>query len=261
MRSSFVRSRPASAQTEYTPIGHTVNLASRMQSLANAGAIVISDSTRKLVEGYFELRSLGPARLKGISDSVRLYEVAGLGPLRTRLERSAGRGLSKFVGRSQEKTELPQRCASLREQGRGGSSPWSPSPASANRDYSSNSKPPAEEDWTVMEAFSVSHGKASPYLAGDRAAAWLFRDHREATTRPVRREKVAERDRQFGPSLEDSLPYLYTLLEIDDDKERLARNGSAAAAVADASRLWLPVAGRSRSKAVDVDRRGSALAR
>ena len=90
-------------QTEYTPIGHTVNLASRMQSLANAGAIVISDSTRNLVEGYFALRSLGPARLKGIHHSVRVYEVAGLGPLRTRLERSAGRGLSKFVGRAQEK--------------------------------------------------------------------------------------------------------------------------------------------------------------
>ena len=90
-------------QTEYTPIGHTVNLASRMQSVANAGAIVISDNTRNLVEGYFALRSLGPTRVKGINDSVRVYEVAGLGPLRTRLERSAGRGLSKFVGRAQEK--------------------------------------------------------------------------------------------------------------------------------------------------------------
>ena len=65
-----------------------------MQSLANAGAIIISDSTRNLVEGYFALRSLGPTRLKGLNKSVRIYEVAGLGPLRTRLERSAGRGLS-----------------------------------------------------------------------------------------------------------------------------------------------------------------------
>jgi len=42
--------------TEYTPIGHTVNLASRLQSLAAAGSTVISDSMRTLVEGYFALR-------------------------------------------------------------------------------------------------------------------------------------------------------------------------------------------------------------
>ena len=105
-------------QTEYTPVGHTVNLASRMQSLANAGAIIISDSTRNLVEGYFSLRAMGPTRLKGINESVRVYEVAGLGPLRTRLERSAGRGLSKFVGRSKER-EIFRLAAQLAKSGSG----------------------------------------------------------------------------------------------------------------------------------------------
>jgi class 3 adenylate cyclase len=42
-------------QVEYTPIGHTTNLASRMQTLANPGSTVIAESTRKLVEGYFAL--------------------------------------------------------------------------------------------------------------------------------------------------------------------------------------------------------------
>ena len=44
--------KTGAGHTEYTPIGHTVNLASRLQSLANAGSTVISDSTRILVEGY-----------------------------------------------------------------------------------------------------------------------------------------------------------------------------------------------------------------
>ena len=51
--------KTGAGHTEYTPIGHTVNLASRLQSLASAGSTVISDSTRKLVEGYFALRPLG----------------------------------------------------------------------------------------------------------------------------------------------------------------------------------------------------------
>src|SRR6202008_698591 len=83
-------------QTEYTPIGHTTNLASRMQAVAPTGSIAISEPTRKLVEGYFALKPLGPTKVKGVSEPVNGYEGNGLGPLRTRLQRSAGRGLSKF---------------------------------------------------------------------------------------------------------------------------------------------------------------------
>ena len=36
-------------QTEYTPIGHTTNLASRMQAVAPTGSIAVSEHTRKLV--------------------------------------------------------------------------------------------------------------------------------------------------------------------------------------------------------------------
>src|ERR1700729_3940639 len=89
-------------QTEYTPIGHTTNLASRMQALAPTGSIAVSENTRKLCEGYYILKPLGPTRVKGVSEPVNVYEVTGLGPLRTRLQRSAGRGYSKFVGRQRE---------------------------------------------------------------------------------------------------------------------------------------------------------------
>src|SRR5713101_5552600 len=81
-------------QVEYTPIGHTANLASRMQTLAMPGSVVVSENSRKLVEGYFALKPLGPTKVKGVSEPVNVYEVIGLGPLRTRLQRSAGRGLT-----------------------------------------------------------------------------------------------------------------------------------------------------------------------
>jgi class 3 adenylate cyclase len=86
------------AQAEYTPIGHTTNLASRMQALAPVGSIAVTEATRKLCEGYFILRSLGPARIKGANEPVNVYEVTGLGPLRTHLQQAAARGLTKFVG-------------------------------------------------------------------------------------------------------------------------------------------------------------------
>jgi class 3 adenylate cyclase len=76
-------------QVEYTPIGHSISLASRLQALANPGSIAISESLRKLVEGYFTLKPLGPARIRGSSEPVELYELTGLRPLRTRLQRAA----------------------------------------------------------------------------------------------------------------------------------------------------------------------------
>src|SRR6266849_5339625 len=67
--------------TEYTPVGHAANLAARMQTVAPAGGIVISEVTRRLVEGYFELRELGPTEVKGIEEPIKVYEVIGVGPL------------------------------------------------------------------------------------------------------------------------------------------------------------------------------------
>src|SRR5262249_2433827 len=59
--------RTGDSKAEYTPIGHTVNLASRLQSLASAGSTIISDSTQRLVEGFFALRALGSTQVRGLS--------------------------------------------------------------------------------------------------------------------------------------------------------------------------------------------------
>ena len=93
---------------EYTPIGHSTSLAARMQALAPTGSIAVTDATRKLCEGYFTFEPLGPTRVKGVSEPVNVYEVTGLGPLRTRLQRAAGRGFTKFVGRVRELAQLGQ---------------------------------------------------------------------------------------------------------------------------------------------------------
>ena len=78
--------RTADAHTEYTPIGHSTSLAARMQTLAPTGSIAITEATRKFTAGYFELKALGPTRVKGVSEPVNVYEVLGLGALRTRLQ-------------------------------------------------------------------------------------------------------------------------------------------------------------------------------
>jgi class 3 adenylate cyclase len=105
----------AEGRDEYVPVGHSIGLASRMQALAPPGSIVVTESTRKLCEGYFNYRSLGPTNVKGVSETVEIYEVTGLGPLRTRLQRSAARGLTRFIGREDEMRTLWNRWEVARE--------------------------------------------------------------------------------------------------------------------------------------------------
>ena len=208
------------AHTEYTPIGHTVNLASRLQSLASGGATVISDSTRKFVEGYFALRQLGPAHVKGIDEPINVHEVVGLGPLRTRLERSAGRGLSKFVGRGKEK-EILRRAAEAARSGSGQIVAVVADPGVGKSRLFFEFKAEAQSGWTVLEAFAVSHGKGSAYVPIVELLHSYF-DIVPEDGAVARREKVASLVTSLDPDMEGSLPYLYALLEIADDKERLA---------------------------------------
>ena len=98
--------------TEYTPIGHSTSLAARMQLLAPVGSIAATDATRRLCEGYFTFKPLGPTVVKGVKEPVEVFEVTGRGPLRTRLQRSASRGFTKFVGREHEMAAL-RRAAQL----------------------------------------------------------------------------------------------------------------------------------------------------
>jgi class 3 adenylate cyclase/tetratricopeptide (TPR) repeat protein len=208
-----------STHTEYTPIGHTVNLASRLQSLANAGSTVISDSTRTLVEGYFALRPLGPAQAKGISGPINVHEVVGLGPLRTRLQRSAGRGLSKFVGRTKEKEALRRAAARAHSGGQIVAVVAEPGVGKSRLFF--EFKAEVQSEWTVLEAFSISHGKGSAYLPIVELLHGYFDIAGEDSVH-ARREKVAAKIRALDPDLESGLPYLLALLEIADDKDRLA---------------------------------------
>jgi class 3 adenylate cyclase len=73
-------------RTDYDPIGHSMSLAARMESLATPGSVVVSEHTHKLTEGYFQFRDLGPTKVKGVNEPVGIYEVTGVGPLKTKLQ-------------------------------------------------------------------------------------------------------------------------------------------------------------------------------
>src|SRR6516225_9091184 len=140
-------------RTEYTPIGHTANLAARMQVIAPSGSIAITEHTRRLAEGYFQLKPRGPTRVKGLSEPVEVYEVTGLGPLRTRLQRVAVRGFTKFVGRERE-IEALKHAAEQARAGHGQMVAAMAEPGVGKSRLFYEFKLSSRSDWMVLEAFS-----------------------------------------------------------------------------------------------------------
>src|SRR5262249_314548 len=93
--------------TDYSPVGHSVHLAARMEQLATPGAIVVSAYTHRLTESYFTFKDLGPPPIKGVEEPLNIWEGVDGGPRRTRLEVSGSRrGLTRFVGRQSEMEQL-----------------------------------------------------------------------------------------------------------------------------------------------------------
>ncbi|MBV8356744.1 MAG: AAA family ATPase [Deltaproteobacteria bacterium] len=197
---------------EYTPIGHTTNLAARLQTVAPTRSIAISEQTRKLVEGYFQLKALGPTKVKGVSEPVNVYEVTGLGPLRTRLQRAARRGLSKFVGRAAE-MEAMRHALELAKMGRGQIVAAVGEPGVGKSRLFFEFKARSRSGCLVLETFSVSHGKASAYLPVIELLKNYFEIEAEDDDRK-RREKVNGKVLTLDRSLEDTLPHLFSLLGI-----------------------------------------------
>jgi class 3 adenylate cyclase/predicted ATPase len=207
--------------TEYTPIGHTANLASRMQTLAPTGSIAVSENTRRLVEGYFVLKPLGPTKVKGLSEPTNVYEVTGIGPLRTRLQRAVGRGLTKFVGREHEMEAL-KHAAELARQGHGQIVAAMAEPGVGKSRLYFEFKAISQSGWMVLETFSISHGKASAYLPVLDLLHGYFKIA-SADDERTRREKVAGRLAMLDPTLEDTRPYLFSLLGIIEGADPLAQ--------------------------------------
>src|SRR5262252_580830 len=159
-----VRSIDNDLNIEYSALGHTTHLAARMEELASAGAIVMTATTLRDVEGFVEVKPLGTVQAKGVTRGVEAYELTGTTAARTRVQARAARGLTPLVGRQSEVelfNKLVEQTAACRgqifalvgEPGMGKSR--------LVHEFTRHQLSPA---WLVLEAASVSYGKATPYL-------------------------------------------------------------------------------------------------
>ena len=104
------------AAQEEAVVGETPNLAARLQALAEPGAVVVAEGTRRLLGGLFALRDLGASALKGFAAPVRAFAVAGEAAAEGRFEaRHAAGAPTPLVGREQELALLLDRWERAKE--------------------------------------------------------------------------------------------------------------------------------------------------
>jgi class 3 adenylate cyclase len=96
----------ATARIEDNFTGSALNIASRLQSLAAPGEVVMAQSTARLVEGLFETRALGPQILKGFVDPIDAFVPTAVRAGRSRFERRLEATRAPLINRHKERDVL-----------------------------------------------------------------------------------------------------------------------------------------------------------
>src|SRR5262245_37919494 len=217
-----VRSVGSDLRMDYSAVGQTTHLAARMEQLAEPGTVLVTPATCALAEDFIQVRPLGPTPVKGLIEPLPVYEVVGATMARSRLQALAARGLTKFVGRSAELTELAdaldvaraahgQVVAVVGEPGVGKS-----------RLFWEFTHSPRTEGCCVIEAPSVSYGKATAYLPITELLKAYFQIEVNDDVGNIR-EKVTGKLLTLDRALEPSLPPLLALLDVSVSDESWAR--------------------------------------
>src|SRR5213595_1685664 len=96
-------------------VGETPNIAARLQTLAAANTVLISESTRRLVWAAFEFQDVGLQELKGVTEPLHVYRVLSPKNTASRFEAAHTGSLTPLVGRSSELSLLLDRWRKVKE--------------------------------------------------------------------------------------------------------------------------------------------------
>src|SRR5262245_58132332 len=201
---------------DYTAVGQTVHLAARMEQMATPGSIMMTAGTVQLTEGYAQVKPLGPASVKGLTEPVEVYEVTGVGAARSRLQAAAARGLTRFVGRDVE-TEQLRKALELARSAHGQVVGVVAEPGlGKSRLFFEFIHSHRTQGWLILEGGSISYGKATPYLPVINLLKAYFKIQDRDDQREIR-EKVTGKLLPLDKSLEATLPAFLALLDVPVD--------------------------------------------
>jgi class 3 adenylate cyclase/tetratricopeptide (TPR) repeat protein len=202
-------------RVEFKAVGDTVNLASRMEGLAEPGSTYVTEDTFRITEGLFRFEVLGEHVIKGRADMVKAYRVIAPSTHRTRFDVSAERGLTPFVGRERE-LELLLDGFERAKTGRGQAfSIMSEAGVGKSRLLYEFRKAVANEDVTFMEGKCLSYSRGVAYHPVIDIVKSNF-DVVEGDGDFEIREKLKRGLKVLNTDESSTLPYLLELLSVKD---------------------------------------------
>jgi predicted ATPase len=202
-------------RVEFKAVGDTVNLASRMEGLAEPGTTFVTEDTFRLTEGLFRFEVLGEHAVKGRADTVKAYRVIAPSTRRTRFDVSAERGLTPFVGRERE-IELLLDGFERTTAGRGQAfSIVSEAGVGKSRLLYEFRKAVINENATFLEGKCLSYSRNIAYHPVIDILKSNF-DIQEHDGESEIRKKVQNGLKVLGADEASTLPYLLELLSVKD---------------------------------------------
>ncbi|MGE0484626.1 MAG: adenylate/guanylate cyclase domain-containing protein [Gammaproteobacteria bacterium] len=201
-------------RTDYVPVGHSTNLAARMEQLAAPGTILVTAQTHAYARGWFEFRARGALDVKGVEEPVEVFELVAASGARTRLDAAAGRGLTRFVGRTLEHQQLLHVYEEVLA-GRGQIMAVVGEPGLGKSRLFHEFERGLPRDCRVLRAHPVSHGRGTAYLA----VIELLRDWLGIDPAADHASREAALDRHLvplGAEFYPLRPYLERLLDVGE---------------------------------------------
>jgi len=217
-----VRSIGSDLRMDYSAVGQTTHLAARMEQMAKPDSILITPDVLRLAEGFVVVTSLGTRTVKGLSEPIELYELMGASTVPSRLQASAARGLTKFVGRTEEMAQVAQALERARA-GHGQVVAVVGEPGvGKSRLYWEFTHSHRTQGWLILEASSASYGKATACLPIIDLLRAYFQIETRDDTRKIH-EKVTGKVLSLDRALEASLAAFFSLLDVGAEDPEWAR--------------------------------------
>jgi class 3 adenylate cyclase/tetratricopeptide (TPR) repeat protein len=202
-------------RVEFKAVGDTVNLASRMENLAEPGTTYVTEETFKQTEGLFRFEALGEKEVKGKKELVKTYRVIAPSGRRTRFDVSAERGLTRFIGRERE-LELLLDGFERSKAGRGHAfSIIAEAGLGKSRLLYEFRKAVSSEDLTFLEGRCLSYSRGVAYHALIDILKSNF-DIEEGDRDFEIKKKVKKSLKMLGADEASTLPYLLELLAVKE---------------------------------------------
>lgn len=206
---------------DYTALGDTVNLASRMEQIAQPGNITVAEDTYKIAKDYFRFKPLGALDIKGKKKKVSVFEVIeSREEERTRLEISKEHGFTKFICRQREIEVLNDSFARSKEGLGQVVTIIGDAGIGKTRLLYEFRKVLGDENSLYLEGRCISYGKSISYLPILDIIKKRFRIDKLDTERTIRK-KIEKGIGDIDPNLEGSIPFLYDILSIETDDQIL----------------------------------------